>query len=64
MDSVAVSIGTLTGEGESRSMGPPTVLVLSGGRTSLDVPTADYVIEVQARWPQGEAPIYFLVRVA
>jgi hypothetical protein len=63
MSSASVSIGALTMEGSTRGMAAATSLDLSGGGAPLDVPAGSYVLKVDASWPQGEAPLYFLIDV-
>jgi hypothetical protein len=45
-------------------MGAASTLDLGVGGAALDVPEGDYVVEVEGTWPQGTAPLFFLVRVA
>jgi hypothetical protein len=63
MSSARLRIGELVANGSSRSMGDATALDLVPGGTALDVPEGDYVIRVDGTWPQGTAPLFFLLRV-
>ena len=63
MSSASLRIGALVANGSSRAMGEATELDLGPAGTVLDVPEGDYVVEVDGTWPQGTAPLFFLLRV-
>lgn len=63
MSSASLRVGALVTNGSNREMGEATELELGPGGAALDVPEGDYVVEVDGTWPQGTAPLFFLLRV-
>jgi hypothetical protein len=56
-------LGTVSGSDGNAELEPVARLDLTTGTAGLDVPPGEYTLEIDGTWDQGEAPLYFGVRI-
>jgi len=56
-------LGTVSGSEGNAVLEPVARLDLTSGSAGLVVPPGEYTLEIDGTWDQGEAPLYFGVRI-